>query len=445
MKVYSLLLSVLVCGAGGQYQFGVICYSSSRFATGPNNSHKLVYRSELLDPAVDTVTLIFQSAESIYYTLSGNGSSQPWSQPVALYRGSDPAVSGDRDGDRHLVWVMVDSVSERFNIFYRNLEYRMMPVNVSTSIFDCAHPDVYADSTGVAHIVWEEGVDHSQIWYRTANETGIIGNRVRVSDDSVAECRFPAIECFRDTITVIWQQYNPEQISQYKIVKRKYANGIWLPTQVLMEGSEPVLHPSLDFACPSEGFSGAWEVCSGGNYEVCFAGGNGGGYHTSGMSMVPVVTTMETIWSYLFWEEDSAGYKDIFTHFYYFLTGWTRGSVRRDFVINEPVYAPNCLGALLVWTQGDTAPYKVMWGFFDYPIAIREATNLTPQGSIKSIIVKGEVNPSRWYTHSGACLFDITGRKVWEFTSQVNHLGRLRQGIYFVKSEEGRHRLILLR
>ncbi|MEO0025264.1 MAG: hypothetical protein ABIK54_00670 [candidate division WOR-3 bacterium] len=443
MKIGRVLLSVaLLSGmAAGQFEFGVVCSTTSRFATGPSNSHKLAYRGEMLYPDRDTLTLVFQSRESIYYCLSGNGPVQPWSRPVALYPGRDPGITWGRDSDRHLVWVMSDTGSGVSNVYYRNLEFRMLPVNVSTSGTDCGHPDVYADSTGVAHVVWEEGADQPQIWYRNVNENGVIGGRFRVSTDSTAQCRFPAIECFRDTIYVIWQEFNPAQPAPYRIVQRRQVNGTWLPVQVLMSGSEPLAHPSLDFAS-GDRFSAAWEVCTGGNYDPYFAGGNGGGYHTAGMSTVPVVATVGTVWSYLFWQEDSAGYQDIYYNLYYFMTGWTRGTVRRLFGIGEPVRAPSGLGALAVWTQGDTYPYKVMWGFFGYPVGIEEAALRLAGRQYSKFVNDGS---ALFIPQPGGVVLDISGRRIVDLRPGFNDLSRLQRGVYFVRSGTELQRMILVR
>ncbi len=437
-----LVSSVLLLGvAAGQFEFGVVCSTNSRFATGPSNSHKLAYRGEMLYLDRDTITLVFQSRESIYYCLSGNGSVQPWSRPVYLYPGKDPGITWGGDGDRHLVWVMRDTGTGVFNIYYRNLEFRMLPVHVSASETDCGHPDVYADSNGVAHVVWEEGADQPQIWYRTVNENGVISGRFRVSSDSTAQCRFPAIECFQDTIYVIWQEFCPSQPLPYRILQRRQVNGTWLPVQILMQNAEPLAHPSLDFAL-GERFSACWEVCSGGDYDAHFAGGNGGGYHTYGMSTVPVVATVGTIWSYLFWQEDSAAYQDIYYHLYYFMTGWTRGTVRRLFGINEPLHAPSCLAALAVWTQGDTSPYKVMWGFFGYPVGIEEAELRLTRRQFSRVVNDGSI---LFIPQPGGVVLDISGRRMLDLKPGFNDLSRLRRGVYFVRSGAQPQRMIQVR
>ncbi len=437
----SVLLSAPVYA---QYEFGVVCSTDVPFATGPNNSHKLAFRYELLFPHRDTVALIFQSSESIYQCISGGAN--VWSRPVALYPGSDPGITFGKDGDRHLVWQMVDT-NGTLNIFYRNLEFRMVPVNVSSSDYNCFHPDVFADSTGVAHIVWEEGEISPQIWYRTANEGGVVGERFRVSSDSLAECRLPAIERFSNGICVVWQQVDTTQSLAYKIMRRRQVNGVWQQEEVLGEQNEPLSHPALDFGTDDEGFSGGWDKVVSGNYEVQFYGGNGGGYLTGGASTAPVLTTMGDVWSYLFWQEDSFGRKDIFTHFYYFMTGWSSpGSVRNIFQINEQVYAPNCLGALLVWTQGDTAPYKVMWGFFNYPIAVSEQTGKRQAGMSGATVLGNFLSlPASVGWESPPMLLDISGRRLMELHSGTNNVSHLTSGVYFIKGTSAISRVLILR
>lgn len=451
MKV---LLSVLLITLGftplfAQQDFGCICSTDVPYATGPSNSHKLAFPSEMLFPEDDTITLVFQSAESIYLYTSGNGASQPWSGPIASYPGHNPGITYGKDGDRHLVWEMIDTISGVMNIFYTNLEFRMGPLNVSCSNNNCYHPDVFADSSGVAHIVWEEESTGAgrQIWYRTANENGLLSERFCLSA-TAGTCSLPAIEQFKDTIVVIYHRFDPTLPRKYAIMKRCRVNDAWQPEEVLMDHMLSLNHPALDFILGNEGFSAAWDVDFDGNLEAHFVGGNGGGYSTSGASTMPVLATIGSTWSYLFWQEDSAGEMDIYTHFYYFLSGWYNiGSIREFFQIDEPVYAPSCLGALAVWTQGDIAPYKVMWGFFDYPIAIEECSQFTANGAPPTATILRNVlrlNPV-FGPRSSVLLLDITGRKMTELLPGVNDVSRLVPGVYFVRQGYNLKKVIVLR
>jgi hypothetical protein len=452
MKRFAGLLAVLVLLTSGwaQYQFGVVGSSSTRFATAPSNSHKLAYHGERIEPQVDTVTLVFQSNDSIYLSLSGNGTANPWSNPVGLYPGADPGISTGQNRQRHLVWQMRDTVIGSLNIFYRNLEYRMQPVNVSTASQDCFHPDVYGDSVGVAHIVWEENEGAGRrVYYRQANASGVIGERFPVASQLTGGWALPAIEKFNDGISVIWAHFDSTQNPAYKIIRRRQIDGVWQPEEVLVQHNEPLSRPALDFGGTGENFSACWDRVVNGNSEVQFYGGNGGGYSTAGSSTAPVVSTVGSVWSYLFWQEDSAGIEDINTHFYYFMTGWSPGySIRRLFVINEPVYAPSGLGALAVWTQGDNAPYQVMWGFFGYPIGVQERAGVNRAKRFPTVVSQRLVLPA---AGNGApaegrfVLTSITGSRVLELKPGVNDLSRLAPGVYFIRTPDWWQRVVIVR
>jgi hypothetical protein len=127
-------------------------------------------------------------------------------------------------------------------------------------------------------------------------------------------------------------------------------------------------HPSLDYGHGQDTLSFCYEDSTSGNMEATFYGGNGGGYPTPGYSTYPVVSTVGFTWSYLFWQEDSAGYNDILYDLYYFMSGWTQGSLS----IQESVRFPSASGAYLIWTQGDNPPYSIYFHDFGYPIGIQE-------------------------------------------------------------------------
>ncbi|MGB9742512.1 MAG: hypothetical protein ACPL0F_05100 [bacterium] len=455
MKRFAVWSAVLVLLTPGwaHCQFGVIGTSSTRSATGPNNSHKLAYHSEMLFPAWDTVTLVFQSNNTIYLAVSGNGEINPWQVPVALYPGADPAITCGSNNERQLVWQMLDTAGGRLNIFYCNLEYRnrMVPVNVSTTSQDCFHPDVYGDSLGVAHIVWEENEGTGRrVYYRQANVNGVIGERFAVASALTSAWALPAIEKFNNGIAVVWAHCDSTQNPPvYKIMRRRQLNGVWQPEEVLVEHNEPLNRPALDFGTEGEDFSGCWEMVVSGNSEVQFYGGNGGGYPTAGVSTAPVVSTVGRVWSYLFWEEDSAGNEDINTHFYYFMTGWTQSSIRRFFSINAPIYAPSCLGALAVWTQGDSAPYQVMWGFFDYAVGTPDQTRVRRAGEGFTTIVRDRlVLPAGVNTKpaaGGLVLSDIAGNRVLKLKPGFNDVSRLAPGVYFIRSSDRWQRVVIIR
>jgi len=438
-----LLLVTAVVPVYAQYEFGCVCSTNVPFATAPNNSHKIACRSEFVGglPELDTVVLTIHSTDEVYVYLSGDAG-RTWRGPILSYPGHNPGIAWGRDGDRHLVWEMTDSAGVK-NIFYRNLELRMMPLNVSQSTSTCGNPDVCADSNGVVHIVWTEPVSGlGKVFYRTCQNGQLLGERFLVSTGTGARCQLPAVEHFSDGLAVIWQEFDSTRSLPYRIVRRRQIGGVWQDEEMLVESNRVVSHPSLDFAEPGESFAAAWDQDAQGNLEVQFIGGNGGGYSTPGSSTAPVLAHLGTVWSYLFWEEDSAGRKDICYHRYYFMTGWTAGTVRRVFSIGEPVYAPNCFGDLLVWTQGENPPYKVMWASFGYPIPLMEDRKEEREDFRNGVTVLRRTVPLAM--DAGGALINRNGQKVLMVKSGMNDISQLTPGVYFLATGAGVRKVVVL-
>ncbi|MBM3315391.1 hypothetical protein FJY71_06075 [candidate division WOR-3 bacterium] len=442
-----LIVFALALGAAGAQEFGIVCSTDVPDATGPNNGHKLACRTEMVGGGGEEVTLVFQSSQGINLCLYQTG----WLPPVFLYPGSNPAIDFGGDSDRHLVWRMLDTVTGRYCAYYRNLEYRMVPLNVSEE-GGVRELDVWADDSGLAHVVWSQGFDNGtqRIAYRTCSENGVVGGRFWVSEETTAVCRNPSIECYDDGISVVWQRDDSARPVPYSIMRRKQSGGVWGPQGTLFEDTLPVEHPSQDMNNDDfEAMSGGWDWRSPGNSEVYFHAGNGGGYPTPGTSTAPVLTTMSWVWSYLFWQEESNGDEDICCHFWYgFPRSWYEDRPLRQILgINENIRAPSCLGAMLVWTQGDSAPYKVMWSLFGYPIPIQEAMN-DERGRMKvgPTIVRGVLflgAGKRGQSTTGqslVLLLDAAGRKVMELRPGANDARHLSPGVYFVRTanSEGR-------
>jgi hypothetical protein len=202
-------------------------------------------------------------------------------------------------------------------------------------------------------------------------------------------------------------------------------------------------NPALDFSHGEEFLSACWEDSTSGNLEATFYGGNGGGYATQGRSLNPVISTVSFTWSYLFWQEDSAGYDDIYYHLYYECGGgWYQyGSLRELFSIQEPVRFPNCCGAYLVWTQGENPPYDIYFADFGYPIGVRESENRSESISLNIVpnpfkqitdiryepAPPGGERPGMTDTNTVAegitmRIYDISGRVVRDFSYLLSHI-----------------------
>jgi hypothetical protein len=275
-------------------------------------------------------------------------------------------------GFRYLAWQSLDTTYNTYEIYYDCIDDWSPPMNISQSPGQSVLPDLVVDSNNVVHIVWvEEMGGYNQIYYRLVWQN-ILGDTVRISDFGSNEAAYthPSISIFQpdNRVYAIWECYDSLCYSPYQIHLRYKENDTWSPTTSWAHYLT-MRHPSLDYSHGQDTLSFCYEDSTSGNMEATFYGGNGGGYPTPGYSVYPVVSTVGYIWSYLFWQEDSAGYKDIFYDLYYFMSGWTQGSLSG---IQESVMFPSASGAYLIWTQGDNSPYSIYFADFGYPIGIQE-------------------------------------------------------------------------
>lgn len=424
MRFLVLILFFLLAGAA-QAQLLISCVGSSDAAdaTADNNSHKI----GLGDALGDTISVVFQSVDSVYFAFTTDRG-QSWSYPAALCQGRYPAIDICHMGLRHLAWQVYDPSSENYEIYYDCLDDWHVPENVSQSPGQSTRPDLVVDSNGVVHIVWVEEQRGSQhIYYRTVWQY-VMGDTVRLSDFGTSQATYghPSISIFapNSRVHAVWECYDPLCYSPYQIHLKYIENGIWSATSCIAH-YWPLRHPSLDDSHGQDPLSFCYEDSSSGNLEATFCGGNGGGYATSGRSTYPVVSTVGNVWSYLFWQEDSAGLNTIYQHLYYggLSPHWyAHGAINTG---QETVRFPSVSGAYLVWTQGSEPPYTIFFADFGYPIGIEEASGRA------AATLDATPNPFKTRTRftiapTGAAsgvsiqIFDMSGRLVRELTTPAS-------------------------
>ena len=376
-EVYNIikcLFGLLACAAINAYaqQSSFVAHSNSVDATAYSNSHKVVSSNGDLEG--DTIYIVYHSSDTVYHAFTTD-MGLSWQTPVAVHAGVYPALDVDAFGFRHVAWQYFDPGSNSYEVYYDCLDDWSPPQNISQSSTNSVLPDLVVDSLGVVHIVW---VDIDQIFYRTYHN-GILGDTICLSvyGSTQATYSYPSISIFlpNHRIYVVWECYDLQCYSSYQIHYRYREENMWSTTNVWAHHL-PIRHPSIDFSHGSEWtleeLSLCYEDSTSGNMEATFYGGNGGGLSTLGRSTYPVISTVGSAWSYLFWQEDSAGQEDIYYQLYYFMAGWTNNSLRDAFGIQESVRYPSACGAYLVWTQGDSIPYSICFADFGYPIGIQE-------------------------------------------------------------------------
>lgn len=416
-KKLCLCICILLNFGFSQLNYYYVSSSNSYNATAFNNSHKIASPDFALPD--DTIHVVYHSLDSILYTFTDDYG-QSWQNPTLLGIGEYPGIDLDLNGFRHIVWQALDTVVGTYEIFYDCLDDYSPPINVSETPNNSTCPDIVVDTTLTAHIIWvEDHASFNQIYYRPC-QAGILGDTLKLSDYGTphATSTFPSISIFQpnNRVYALWDCFDSLSYSPYQMHSRYLENSNWSETEVLASYLT-LRHSTLDFCHGIDSMSGAWEDSTSGNLEAFFVGGNqGGGYTTSGLSYYPVVSTIGTIWSYLFWHEDSSGFEDIYYHLYYFMTGWSNGTVRSLFNINEPVRHPSTCGSFLIWTQGENPPYDICFADFGYPIGISK----TEKQQLKNI-VKTHPNPfkdkisfhSEHYTEPVILnIYNVSGRLV---------------------------------
>ncbi|MBE0432860.1 hypothetical protein IBX73_05260 [candidate division WOR-3 bacterium] len=423
---YVIFLIVLVSAmAQAQLLVEFVASSDAPDATGYNNSHKIAPKHS--SASNDTINVVFHSSDSVYFVFTNDGG-QSWSNPAAVYQGGYPAIDVCHMGLRHLTWQTYDPTHNTHEIYYDCIDDWHIPINISQSAGQSVLPDLVVDSNGVVHIVWVEEMDgYTYIYYRTVWQY-TLGDTVRLSNFGTNEATYshPSISIFwpGDRIYAIWECYDSLCYSPYQIHLRYNENDTWSATTSWAHYL-PMRHPSLDYSHGEDTISFCYEDSTSGNMEAAFHGGNGGGYPTPGHSTYPVVSTVSDVWSYLFWQEDSAEHNTVYYHLYYQMSGWTRGSLSW---IQETVRFPSVSGAYALWTQGDEPPYSIYFADFGYPIGVRgteertvtridaapnpfrEATRFTIERTEAEFDVRLQV-------------FDVSGRLVKEFKTTVSPRG----------------------
>jgi hypothetical protein len=374
------LLSVCFCCilctwtvAHAQFVYTFVTNTNAVDATAFNNSHKIALRDA--GPSSDTISIVFHDSDSVKYVMSTNRG-LTWQTPITISPGCYPGIDVDASGYRHIVWQQIDTLTGTTDIMYDCLDDWGTPVNISESAENSMFADVVVDDSMNAHIIWVEDFGNSnQILYRPCH-AGSLGTIFQVSPTwPNATHTLPSISIYAPDfqVSVLWDCTDTSCYSPYQIQYCYKQGSVWSSVNTLYASHLETGHSSLDYDHGYDPFSGCYDYTSATyNREVAFHAGNGGGYTTPGVSTYPVMTTMGDVWSYLFWQEDSAGLKDIYYHLYYFITGWTSGSIRSEFSIMESVRFPSSCGAYLVWTQGDTSPYSIYLADFGYPVSTEE-------------------------------------------------------------------------
>jgi hypothetical protein len=338
------------------------------YATAYSNGHKIATQGSLLP---DTIYAVYQYMEdSICIAYSYNGG-ETWQSHTFWATLWNNAHFPSLDVYDNSPWVVSEGDSAGIGeIFLMNPFVAGFPERISHTPGHSTLPAIAIDSTGNMHIVWQDNTPGNwEVYYKST-----LSDTLNLSCNIDASDRYPSISIFNgNEVHVIWERYDSNCKSPYSIVHRYLSNDIWSAEEFLAGPTYiPLRHPSLDFSHGEDSLSAAWEDSSSGNLDAFFYGGNGGNWPTSGSSRYPVISTMGNTWSYLYWEDNSDGVDDIYARSYYFLTGWWNSYKFREAFEDEDMHHPSVADCYVIWTEGNSAPYKVMFANEGLPCGVEE-------------------------------------------------------------------------
>ncbi|OYD16049.1 hypothetical protein CH333_04430 [candidate division WOR-3 bacterium JGI_Cruoil_03_44_89] len=373
LGVMLLLFSVVSCPAQGDAS--MIGISHVDYATAYSNGRKIASMGFLGE---DTLYAVYSyNSDTCYFAYSYDRGSTWQAQPLfATVYGNAHCPSIDVYGSLPYVVSQGNDTSGFGDIFLKCPLDWCIPQLICRTSGHSTLPSIAIDDSGQMHIVWQDDTPGDcEIYYCCAYYDTAVSEVLNLSNHSHAADMYPSVSIFNgDEVHVIWERYDSLIYCPYSIVHRYLDNGIWSDEECLAGCSGiPFHHPSLDYSHGEDVLSAAWEDSSLGKSDAFFYGGNGGGWPTQGDSRYPVVSTVGGTWSYVYWEDNSDGYEDIYAHNYYFMQGgWYRSYKFRDVFGDENMHYPSVANCNVVWTQGDSAPYSVMYLYEGYPIGVEE-------------------------------------------------------------------------
>jgi hypothetical protein len=359
----------------------VVATSDMPEATAFNNGHKLAVEGWALQPA--RIHAVFTSSNDVFHSFSTNlGSS--WSSSVAVSQTSGPSrypaiVRDSLLGGLFAVWQ--DSTPGQNDIYLSSNQGGSWstPINVSNTSGQSVRPSLDADRLGRLHLVYADNSSGNYDIYYQRYESGAWSDTLNLSRNTGLS-DFPSIGAYGDDVYVCWEDNSP---GNFEIFERHWNGTAWSTARNLSQSPASSRWPSL--SCPSyisfpysADFSVTWVEA---DTAIRVIGPNGGGAERTRPCDNPVISNIGTTWAYLSWQDRDS----ICMSGYYFMNGHWSTPV----ALSQGHY-PSLLGSNLLYTQGVSGPYQVMFTGGYYPIGIEEEEPVCKP----SLILSLHPNPS---------------------------------------------------
>jgi hypothetical protein len=330
-------------------------------ATAFNNGHKMAIEGWVMPSS--PLHAVYTSANDVFYSSSSNRGGG-WSTPVNVSQTSGPSryPAIVRDSVHNTLFVVWQDSTPGQNDIYLSSNQGgswSTPINVSNTSGQSIHPALEADHLGRLHLVYaDNSTGNNEIYYQ-CYQSGAWLDTLNLSRNTGLS-DFPSIGAYGDDVYVCWED---KTSGNYRIFRRFWNGTTWSTADTLTSASVSSRHPSL--SCPASWdvqFSVTWEDSGSGGFGVRVIGINYGGGVGSQPDLYPVISNVGTTWAYLCWQDRDT----VKGSSYYFMEGgWG------PYTAGQGHY-PSLLGSNLLYTQGDSIPYRVMYSGGYYPIGVEE-------------------------------------------------------------------------
>jgi hypothetical protein len=285
-----------------------IYYSTSSdggatWSTPVNISHTILAESSNSDIAVDNsgnICVVWQDYAmgnwEIYYSTSSDGGAT-WSTPVNISKNArvsaQPAIAMDNSGNLHVVWQ--DNSPTHWEIYYATSTDGgatwSTPVIITGDDYISEYPDIAIDSSSNLHVVWQDGIPNSEIYYAISPDGGTSWSHlVNISRNPSSKSELPDITIDNDdNLHVVWDD---DATSDWEIYYATSSDGVWWSTPDNISHSTEYSGGAAIAIDNSDNPHVVWqEYVDGWNWEIYYASpvGGGGGGGLSGGAIAGIV------------------------------------------------------------------------------------------------------------------------------------------------------------
>jgi len=229
IKYFQLFSFLLLIFVKDNYGSNIIAATDSENALAHNNGRKIAISSE------GTINLVFQNNNDIYYVFL-KATESGWSEPINVSNSVGisgyPSIAVDSTNRKHIVWQ--DNTipgnpeqADRFRIYYKNfiepdeISTRMATI-IGESVGDCQNPSITIAEDGQLYAAWAAFMGLTVGWEINYSVGKLIGSgltgtydwtypEIPGKDMGMGSSFFPMIATKYNVTFIAWLEYSPTE------------------------------------------------------------------------------------------------------------------------------------------------------------------------------------------------------------------------------------------